>query len=613
MAAAVAAADGAPPSQPAPAGAAGVRIVKTDAGYAVTGGTTYTATVNAAGMLTNLRVAGQDFLVTHGFIQGASFYDGNDVLPMPRLTTPDLASIAADGDGTDVQYHFDVDRMTWQVHNKRDRPITYFLCFDTDTQSSALPDRIVLRSHGVEVEAVGIRPAPWVGIDGYPVFELELGPGEARTVTFALAGATISAPDAAPAIDTRPRRADDFVSFVGIEGDPRDGETFSRLGVRFYRAPLRPDGIADWPARLRAAYVQSGMRAMLQVDSRAEEEPEGVARDVAAFAPGVVAAVEGPGDVDDDAGRGEVMHYSGLQGAAAGALYQRDLYAALKSNLATAAIPVVDFSTLLPDDDPAAPDARRSCDFANLRQRPGLGVPESGLAEAVDAATATTGSAQSMPLVATGSGYRVGADGVSGLDDPENRAVSLRAQTRYVPELLAEYFRNGISRVYLAALRNGEGYGLLDDSGAPRPSYVAVHNLLTLLADAYWDRGLRRWIGADFTPRPLAVHLASGAPDSVHGVALEKRSGEYDVLLWNEVPVYDPILAQDIHNTPAPVTLIFGAPVRGLAIVAVPDNAGIFHPTTLHFDGSTLTLDARDCVELVRLFPLATASPHSAR
>ena len=140
--------------------------------------------------------------------------------------------------------------------------------------------------------------------------------------------------------------------------------------------------------------------------------------------------------------------------------------------------------------------------------------------------------------------------------------------------IFAEYFRHGIARTYLFALHNADGYGLLESGNkGKRPSYFVIKNLVAAINDAKWNPQTKKWEGGtDFTPQALLFDLPD-APEDVHTLVLQKASGEYDMLIWNEVENYDPATKGDRENAPVPVTVQFQTPVQHDATILTPNAA----------------------------------------
>lgn len=126
------------------------------------------------------------------------------------------------------------------------------------------------------------------------------------------------------------------------------------------------------------------------------------------------------------------------------------------------------------------------------------------------------------PIVATETGYLSGTSGVDVIPD----AVA----GKYMPRVLLEHFRAGISRTYLYELCDqfNDTYGLLTSDGRPKPAFRSVRNLIAVLSDS----------GPVDLITPLRYVVSGGGADLRHMV-FQKRDGSYQLALWLESSGYD--------------------------------------------------------------------------
>lgn len=165
----------------------------------------------------------------------------------------------------------------------------------------------------------------------------------------------------------------------------------------------------------------------------------------------------------------------------------------------------------------------------------------------------------SKPMIATETGYS---------DAVDQYPVPATIKQRYVLRTLLEHWNAGIVRTYLYELVDEGGwpfshYGLVDASGNPKPAYRALANLLARLSDP----------GASFTPKSLAYTLS--APASVHHVLLQQRSGTYQLIIWNEVPEWDPNAGALLAAGPQSIVLVFTQTPRALQALTFDDAGSI--------------------------------------
>jgi hypothetical protein len=152
------------------------------------------------------------------------------------------------------------------------------------------------------------------------------------------------------------------------------------------------------------------------------------------------------------------------------------------------------------------------------------------------------------PAVTTETGYQ----DVSTAVDFVPREVA----GNYLPKLLLEQYRAGVTRTFLYELCDfpgSGGYGLLDDRAMPKPGFHAVKGLLTLLADP----------GPAFTPAGLSYSVI-GDTGGIRHMLFQKRDGTYYLALWQSGEVWDPITRTLVTAPRAEiaVTLSFPGPMR---------------------------------------------------
>jgi hypothetical protein len=107
--------------------------------------------------------------------------------------------------------------------------------------------------------------------------------------------------------------------------------------------------------------------------------------------------------------------------------------------------------------------------------------------------------------------------------------------------------------VYIFTLRWGSadfsdpGWGVMHDDGTPKISGTALHNLMTILNDP----GVNR---ASFTPGALNYSL-SGMPLANGNFVIQKSTGVFDIILWNETPIWDNATATQVSIPTSSVTV----------------------------------------------------------
>jgi hypothetical protein len=405
-------------------------------------------------------------------------------------------------------------------------------------------------------------------------------------------------------------RAEELLESLGLSADPfavgtlYPPESFFDLGIRYYRMCLKNDLTPpDAPKRVVAAYEKYGARPMLLIDNHKDGDPASVVTLLKQYPPGVIAEVEGPNELNNKFPPQQLnMRYKGKTDEAAGAAYMDDYYGAIKADPETKDIPVVAFTAIFTDYRLAKP--HNSFDFSNMHSYAGQDIPSSSLEVNITRFNNILPvGGVTKPFVPTECGYNVEED----VANHTGLTGSLSVQAKNIPMLYAEYFRHGLRRTYLFALQNTDGYGLLEsDQKTRRPSYFMVRNFVAALKDAAWNPEKKKWEVSDFRPQALLFDLEG--PSTVHTLTVQKSSGEYSLLIWNEIENFDGVRKQDRNNPPVPVTLSFRSAMKKQAAVLTQNAKGDYDGSILELDANKLKLQVPSSVQIVGLNLAAKAS-----
>jgi hypothetical protein len=163
-------------------------------------------------------------------------------------------------------------------------------------------------------------------------------------------------------------------------------------------------------------------------------------------------------------------------------------------------------------------------------------------------------------------------------------------EAKYAQRTLLEMFNAGIKRTYFYELVDevsSNDYGLMTSNVAPKLAYTAVANLLGLLEDP----------GPSFIPGALSFTLIGAAAD-VHQLLLQKRNGDYYLVLWIEASGYNeatnvvtPVAAQSVELA------LTDATVQDL--YTFTDQGAL--KTTAEKSPSKITLTLNDTVTIVQI------------
>ena len=238
------------------------------------------------------------------------------------------------------------------------------------------------------------------------------------------------------------------------------------------------------------------------------------------------------------------------------AALQRDLYAAVKADAVLSGIPVfhaseaggsepddvgLQFLTVPADAGIAVPDGTKYADFGNTHNY--VCGHSNQLVDNVawNASDPTLNGDWDGPYVEYGHTWHEGFSGYSNADLPTlpkvttetgwltsgTGAITEEQQARLFLNLYLSAYERGFSYTFIYMLRDdpNQGYwGLFDTTYAPKTSGTYLHNLTTILADT----------GAGMTGK-LDYSIA-GEPSTVHDLLLQKTSGTFELVVWDEHP-----------------------------------------------------------------------------
>jgi len=269
---------------------------------------------------------------------------------------------------------------------------------------------------------------------------------------------------------------------------------------------------------------------------------------------------------------------------------QQLLYTTVQSNPAFAGIKVLGPSFARPADAASVGPLDQFEDAGNLHNytcnlNPGTttSIGISALSALIRGATAT------KPIWTTEVGYEDDL-GVS------TCALSDATIAKYVPRTIAERWLAGEPRTYFyqfADMAPSTGYnamGLVTAAGAPKPQYTALASLIGRLADP----------GPSFATAPLGYTLAGNTQD-VHQILLEKRNGNYFLLVWLEKPSWNPATQTPIAVVPQTVQIVLAA-TPTVVSVGTFDSRWALSEQVLN-PSSTILVKVTDSITFVKIHP----------
>jgi hypothetical protein len=266
--------------------------------------------------------------------------------------------------------------------------------------------------------------------------------------------------------------------------------------------------------------------------------------------PGSVSAIEGPNEVNFIPAQ-----YAGGTTLADQATLQEALYAAVRADPNLAGVPVYNL-TLGSTDSALFEDLGNLSSAANYGNEhayaPDWSTPASGISYLLSFPGIDT---PGLPEVITETGYETNAaDTYSGVDQTVQAKLTL--------DTLLDAFKDGVPETYLYELfdEGGQYFGLFNAEGAPKLVATAIHNLTTMLSDP--------GATSSFTPGSLSYAVAN-LPTDGNQLLLEKSTGTFDLVLWDEADIWNPTTASEIA-APTQTSTVEFAQTQSLVLVFDP-------------------------------------------
>ena len=203
----------------------------------------------------------------------------------------------------------------------------------------------------------------------------------------------------------------------------------------------------------------------------------------------------------------------------------------------------------------------------------------------------------------------------------QSHPLTDKAKAKYLTRSLAEIFsRPVIERAYIYQLADVNPnpdmddphlhMGLITNDLTKTMSYYGIRNTIQLLCDKH----------PGLSPRALNVKL-SGNMQNVKQILLQKGSGVFDLVLWQEVASYEQpklknaLQAREWTPQAQGVTLDFGEPIAQVrtylptALDGDPDGGR--KPKASYDEPTRITLDVPDELLVVEIIPQGVTAPES--
>jgi hypothetical protein len=322
--------------------------------------------------------------------------------------------------------------------------------------------------------------------------------------------------------------ASSFVESIGVVthaaawasayGDVSEFESrLEELGVRHIRDAAVPGHPAE--ITIFRNLAKHGIKSTLILN---EEDLAQDHRIIESELPGAVDAVEGPNEYDND---GIVDWATRLRSI------QSEIWHSYREVGELRNLPILGPSLTRPNSLEELGNISSDYDFGNFHPYPGGEPPEMNISREIDQLVPY---ASGKPLVASETGYDDALSAPAGGNSP----VSEEAAAVYVPRLFLDYYKLGIARTFLYELvdekpdptdaNEQDHFGLLRNDWSPKPAFIALRNLITLLNEEAQTK-------QEVKPTNMSM---TGETLGVEHLLLEKADGTRELVLWQNASVW---------------------------------------------------------------------------
>jgi hypothetical protein len=345
-------------------------------------------------------------------------------------------------------------------------------------------------------------------------------------------------------MSTQANRASDFLDTLGVNIHiSQPGGSYGNVntvinGLKYLGIDHVRDATVYGSSTPYHTLANAGIKFNLfvqRVDAKNGTEMAAAVDRLAAFAtqhPGTVVSIEGPNEVNN-----WPVTYNSQTGTAGAQAFQHTLFTEVNADPVLKDLPILGFTDW--------PQHSGSSDWINIHPYSKYG--DQPFREInwhkTDLETVDSGK----PFAITETGYHTSltsdttAGGWEGVDQITQAKLTLNtymdafklgSKATYMYELMASYADP-------AGSDKEQHFGLFDVSGNAKPAATAVHNLTTILADT--------GANAETFATGSLSYTTTGLPASGSNVLLQKSSGAYDIVLWNEPDIWN-------ENTDTPIT-----------------------------------------------------------
>ena len=400
------------------------------------------------------------------------------------------------------------------------------------------------------------------------------------------------------------RSTDSFIDSMGVAVHLDYGDTaykkydqiikprLKELGIRHIRGGIKLEDTKTLAKFNDLATI--GIKSTLVMNPRKLSNPFQAVK-IAKALDGAIEAVEGPNEWDIH----PKFQYRGQSFPEGVREFQAQLYSAIKGNTAMAHLDVL--SPSMGRLGNTSKLGRVACDLGNMHSYAGGKMPSSLLDSKWLPKSRIL--CDSNLIVASESGYHNALNSTKTKHQP---GVSEKAAAKYLPRLFLEYFnRQEIKRAYTYELidlkPNPEGdrpnwhYGLLRYDGTPKPDFIALKNTIALLQDSQKTTQASKSVSLS-----SLNYILRGDTTDIHHTLLQKKNGNFYLILWQEVPSFDLKTQRDILVTPRRLKLLLRTSIDRAATYQPIDSVD---PIRQYKKPNRLNIEVSDHPIVIELVP----------
>jgi hypothetical protein len=361
----------------------------------------------------------------------------------------------------------------------------------------------------------------------------------------------------------KPQGAFDFVNSIGVNTHlnyfdriygnfPLMEQELKSIGIRHLR-----DGVhlqnQDYNEALYGRWIKLGtlgVRFDAVLDPRSNLGPLNAAflEQVDRLAGHTIESFEGPNELDIS----NVADWPSVDRT-----YGMSLFESTRAMTGPSQIRVIGPSLAFASHTPQLGNISNQIDEGNLHPYPAGKMPSIIFPEQIDLAKIMAGD---KGIVFTESGYH------NAINDHRGQpGISEAAAAKYIPRLFLEDFAHGVLRTYLYEFMDETtdpgfadaelDWGLVRADGSEKPAFFAMKNLIAELSDIAEPAQLEH---LDWTLSPTDSHI--------HCLLLEKSSGKFDLVFWQEISSYDLRRGLDVENPSITSVLTLGRRARNITL-----------------------------------------------